>query len=233
MATLALRDDRAMRWLIDDQRADGAFGMRAGSVLSDDTAVVSLALPAGAPRDRALDHLEQIAGANAVADPGAPPYGWPWTEGAHGWIEPTAWGILALRAGRPDATDRIDDGLAVLRAQECVGGGWNYGTREGFGVDQPPFVQTTSIGVLAVDGLDEVLRKRGQATLERNWRSEGDGLLSVASAAAALAAIGSPVAVEARQAMIETADRSAAADTVALAWASLAEQGRGPIETSG
>ncbi len=233
MAALALRDQRAVDWLIDAQRTDGAFGMQAGSVLSDDTAVVCVGLPTGTARERALDHLERIAGANAVADPGAPPYGWPWTQGAHGWIEPTAWGMLALRAGRPQAAARIADGLAVLRDQECVGGGWNYGTREGFGVDQPPFVQTTAVAVLAVAGLDEALRRRGQVVLERRWPVEEAGLLSVASAAASLAALGSSQAAHAREAMIATAERTVAADTVALAWASLAEQGRGPVEVHG
>ena len=233
MAALALRDQRAMDWLIDAQRTDGAFGMQAGSVLSDDTAVVCVGLPTGTARERALDHLERIAGANAVADPGAPPYGWPWTQGAHGWIEPTAWGMLALRAGRPEAAAGIADGLEVLRDQECVGGGWNYGTREGFGVAQPPFVQTTAVAVLAVAGLDEALRRRGQVVLERRWPAEEAGLLSVASAAASLAALGSPQAAHAREAMIATAGRTAAADTVALAWASLAEQGRGPVEVHG
>ncbi len=233
MAALALRDQRAVDWLVDAQRTDGAFGMQAGSVLSDDTAVVCLGLPTGTARERALDHLERIAGANAVADPGAPPYGWPWTQGAHGWIEPTAWGMLALRVGRPDAAARIADGLAVLRDQECVGGGWNYGTREGFGVDQPPFVQTTAVAVLAVAGLDDALRRRGQVVLERRWPAEVAGLLSVASAAASLAALGSSQAAHALEAMIGTAERTVVADTVALAWASLAEQGRGPIEVHG
>ena len=234
MAALALRDQRAVDWLVDAQRTDGAFGMQAGSVLSDDTAVVCLGLPTGTARERALDHLERIAGANAVADPGAPPYGWPWTQGAHGWIEPTAWGMLALRVGRPDAAARIADGLAVLRDQECVGGGWNYGTREGFGVDQPPFVQTTAVAVLAVAGLDAPgAPAGGQVVLERRWPAEVAGLLSVASAAASLAALGSSPSSRRPGGDQRHAQRTVVADTVALAWASLAEQGRGPIEVHG
>lgn len=202
--------------------------MQAGSVLSDDTAVVCLGLPSGEARDRALDHLERISGANDIDGPGSPPYGWPWTDGAHGWIEPTSWGILALRAGRPDATDRIDDGLGVLRAQECEEGGWNYGTRVGFGVVQRPFVQTTSIGALAARGLDDDLSRRGIAVLEARWQSEAAGLLSVATAATVLSVVGSPAAVKAGRAADAIADRTQDADTVALAWAVLALSGRDP-----
>ena len=96
-------------------------------------------------------------------------------------------------------------------------------------MDQPPFVQTTAVAVLAAAGLDEALRRRGQVVLERRWPAEEAGLLSVASAAASLAALGSSQAAHAREAMIATAERTVAADTVALAWASLAEQGRGPV----
>jgi hypothetical protein len=222
MSAIALSDHDAVDWLLGAQRQDGSFGLQVGSVLSDHTGLACLALSPGDPREHALDHLERTAGANDPTGPGAPPYGWPWTDGAHGWIEPTAWGMLALLAGRPTATDRIDDGLAVLQAQECVGGGWNYGTRVGFGVVQSPFLQTTAIGTLATRGLDADLTKRGLEILEQRWRAEAAGLLSVSTAATVIGLLGGP-SERAIRAAVEAAHRPTdTPDTVALCWAMFA-----------
>jgi hypothetical protein len=228
MAAIALGDDAAVTWLLGAQRADGSFGIQVGSVTSDQTAVTSLALPHGDPRERALDHIEHTAGANDPTGPGAPPYGWPWTDGAHGWIEPTAWGVLALRAGRPGAVGRIDDGLAMLRTQECEGGGWNYGTKIGFGVVQSPFIQTTALGTLAARGLDAELAARGLSVLERRWRTEADGLLTVATAATVIGLLDESEASSIRHAVATAYTSTDDPDTVALCWALLATRGGDP-----
>jgi len=228
MAAVALSDEDAVSWLLDAQNQDGSFGMRVGSVVSDHTAVACLALPAGDARERALDHVERTAGANDPTGPGSPPYGWPWTEGAHGWIEPTSWGMLALLAGRPGSTDRIDDGLAVLRTQECIGGGWNYGTRVGFGVVQSPFLQTTAIGTRAARDLDPGLSARGLEILERRWREEGDGLLSISSAATVIGLLGGPSATAIGAAVESAYSSTDQPDTVALCWAMFALYGGDP-----
>jgi hypothetical protein len=222
MAAIALADTDAVGWLLERQRPDGSFGIDAGGVTSDDTALTCLALPAGAALERALDRVESTAGANAVDAPGVPPYGWSWTVGAHGWTEPTAWGVLALRQRRPTATARIDDGLAALRSRACGGGGWNYGTPESFGVEQPPFVQTTAIALLATVGIDGPLTASGQRALRDRWRSEEAGFLSLATAAAALRVLGDPDADEAVELVEHRAQGADDAGTVALAWASLA-----------
>jgi hypothetical protein len=222
LAAIALSDEAAVGWLLDAQRPDGSFGIDAGGVSSDDTALTCLALPDGPALERALDHVESTAGANAVDGPGAPPYGWSWTIGAHGWTEPTAWGLLALRRRRPAATGRIDDGLAALRARACIGGGWNYGTPESFDVAQPPFVQTTAIALLATVGIDEELTASGQRALRERWRSEDAGFLSLATTAAAFRVLGDVEASEAARLVEHHANAADEPGTVALAWASLA-----------
>jgi hypothetical protein len=228
LAAIALADEDAQAWLLGAQRPDGSFGMQVGSVMSDHTAVVCLALPSGAGRERALDHLEAIAGANDPNGPGAPPYGWPWTDGAHGWIEPTSWGLLALLAARPTSADRIADGLAVLQTQECEGGGWNYGTRVGFGVVQSPFLQTTAIGTRAAKDLDPALTERGLEILEQRWRAEAEGLLSLSTAATVIGLLGGPSTGKV-QAAVRSVHRSTdRADTVALSWAMFALHGVDP-----
>jgi len=225
MAALALGDPDAVAWLVSNQAVDGSFGMTAGSVVSDHTAVVSLSLPAGASRERALDHVESVTGTNSAAGPQEPPYGWPWTDGAYGWTEPTAWGVLALRINR-SGSPRIADGLDVLRSRECPGGGWNYGTPVSFGVDQPPFAQTTAVALFATNGLDPALTKRGQAMLAARWRAEAGGLLTLATATAAFRALGDPLLTQAAALLERDVQADRSADTVALAWSALA-LGRG------
>jgi hypothetical protein len=223
LAGIALGDADASAWLVAEQRADGSCGTDTGAFLADVTPLASLALPDGAARERALEHVVAVRGANAVGDGGGdPPYGWAWTTGAHGWTEPTAWGVLALRRGRPGQADRIRDGLDALRVRACVGGGWNYGTAEGFGVIQPPFVQTTAVALFATAGADVALTAAGLDVLARSWRKESMGLLSLATATAALRALDHDDAVIAAAALRRLLGSVSAPDTVALAWAAIA-----------
>lgn len=226
LAAIALADEDAVGWLLRSQRDDGSYGIDAGGVVSDDTALASLALPDGPELERALDHVASTSGANAVAGPGDPPYGWSWTAGAHGWTEPTAWGVLALRRRRPAATDRIDDGVLALRERACTGGGWNYGTPESFGVNQPPFAQTTAMALIAIAGRDAGLVSAGLATLRSIWRAEDTGFLSLAVAAAAFRLLGDEEADAAMDLIQRRVSSAGDVGTVALAWASIA-LGRG------
>jgi hypothetical protein len=222
LAAIALDDADAVAWLLGSQRADGSFGIDAGGVASDDTALACLALPEGPALERALDHVVTTSGANAVDGPGIPPFGWSWTVGAHGWTEPTAWGVLALRRRRPSARDRIDDGLSALRDRACIGGGWNYGTPESFDVLQPPFVQTTAIALFAVVGSDATLTSNGLEVLRARWRREDTGLLTLATAAAALRLLADPEAGDAARLLELRAVSTGDPGTVALSWASIA-----------
>jgi hypothetical protein len=222
LAAIALDDDEARRWLAGAQREDGSFGIDAGAVRSDDTSLVALALPAGPALERALDHVVAMAGANTVDGPDPPPYGWSWTVGAHGWTEPTAWGVLALRRCRPTSVDRIEDGLEVLRQRACVQGGWNYGTRESFDVEQPPFVQTTAIALFAVAGIDDALTSSGARALRSRWRHESQGVLSLATAAAALRFLNDADANDVMAVLTDQVLGAEGVGTVALAWSSIA-----------
>ena len=168
LVALAYDDGLARQWLLADQAADGSLALRAGSVTRDETALGALALDPGPSRERALDHVVAYQGHNGD-DPYVHAFGWPWTEGAHGWTEPTAWGLLALRTLRPSATDRIADALAFFQERECAGGGWNYGSSVTLGVDLPPYVQTTAIALLG-------LGDRAPALAERGTRGPGTAL---------------------------------------------------------
>ena len=226
LIALAFDDGLARRWLISDQQADGSIGLRAGGVFRDVTALGALALPAGPARERALDHVEAVAGRN-VPDPAMTAEGWSWTDGAHGWTEPTAWGYLSLRLLRPTATARIADAAAMFAERECVGGGWNYGSRTTVGTDLHPYVQTTGLALLALGATAPELTDRGVDRLRDLWRSEASGDLSLAVASCALRAFQAPDAVDAERANRERAGMGTD-DNVIFAWQAFAQGAAGP-----
>jgi hypothetical protein len=228
MVALAFDDEHARDWLAGNQQADGSFELRVGSVIRDVTALGALALGPGGERERALDHLVSVFGANGP-DPTLATDGWPWTDGTHGWTEPTAWGLMALRL-RPSASDRRADALAFFGERECAGGGWNYGAPETLDVPLGPYAQTTALALIALGADEPKLSTRGVGALERLWRSEADGLLTLATATCALRLGHSGQATAAATAF----DRyqGQAADTVTAAWAAFAAGHRGPWEAS-
>jgi hypothetical protein len=226
LMVLAFDDAEGRGWLSSAQLPDGSSGLRAGAVFRDVTALAALALPAGDPRERALDRVVATAGVNGP-DPTIVAAGWPWTDDAHGWVEPTAWGLLALRRERPTARSRIDDAIALLGERECVEGGWNYGSRTTLGVDLVPFVQTTALALLAIGDEEPSLVARGVASLERQWRSESAGILSLATAVCALDVVRSDHASAARRALLG-AIPAGTEDNVVAAWTTMALERRGP-----
>ena len=76
--------------------------------------------------------------------------GWPWVEGTHSWVEPTALALLALdregRSGHPRAVD----GARVLRDRAIASGGWNYGNPAVFGRPLRPQPAPTGLALLAL-----------------------------------------------------------------------------------
>jgi hypothetical protein len=226
MVALAFDDDRARGWIADAQQADGAVELRVGSVTRDVTSLGALALPPGAERERALDHVISVSGSNG-ADSTLATDGWPWTDGTHGWTEPTAWGLMALRL-RPTADDRIADALAFFVERECAGGGWNYGAPETLGVQIGPYVQTTALALLALGSDEPAVSARGVGVLERMWRSESDGLLTLATTTCALR-LGRSDQAEAAAAAL-AGYKGKADDTVTAAWVAFANGAPGPWE---
>ena len=230
LVAMAYDDALARQWLLEDQAPDGSLALRAGSVTRDQTALGALALDPGPARERALDHLVTHRGYNGD-DPNVHAFGWPWTVGTHGWTEPTAWGLLAVRTLRSSATDRIADALAFFQERECAGGGWNYGSSITLGVDLPPYVQTTAMALLGLGDLAPDLAARGTATLERLWPSESAGLLSLAITACALRLHGSPESPAVASAL-RNAVPHGGVDTVTAAWVAFGLGASGPWDTA-
>lgn len=86
-------------------------------------------------------------------------YGWSWVPGTTSWVIPTAFSLITLRQIRdanlsqtPALTQRIDLGISMLLDRICPGGGWNSGNGTAFGIAYAPYVDTTSIALLALRG---------------------------------------------------------------------------------
>jgi hypothetical protein len=88
-------------------------------------------------------------------------YGWSWVPGTTSWVIPTAFGVMALRQIRnhaisegPEIDERIDRGIGMLLDRMCPGGGWNAGNGVAFGVPYAPYIDATSIALLALQGYE-------------------------------------------------------------------------------
>ena len=77
---------------------------------------------------------------------------WPWVEGTHSWIEPTAMHVLALKAtGRGDHP-RVREAVRMLVDRQIPGGGCNYGNTGVLGQTLRPHVQPTGLALRALGG---------------------------------------------------------------------------------
>jgi hypothetical protein len=78
--------------------------------------------------------------------------GWPWVEGTHSWIEPTAIGLLALKHAGKACHPRAREATRLLLDRLLVTGGCNYGNTVVFGQRLRPHIQPTGLALLALAG---------------------------------------------------------------------------------
>ena len=107
--------------------------------------------------------------------------GWPWVDGTFSWAEPTAWCVLALKRGARQAEahaarSRIEEGERLLIDRVCEPGGWNYGNSNVFRKNLPPYIPTTAIVLLALQGRDDPAVGRSVSFLHEHRLSEKSGL---------------------------------------------------------
>jgi hypothetical protein len=179
LALIAHRQDRAaagpLAWLLSLQATDGSLGIDAAqSTPGWPTSLAVLAWHAaqGSPPkdqkrstaiDRALAWILQTEGASIEITAGmghdSTIRGWPWVEGTHSWVEPTAMHLLALKHTGHGDHARARDAVRLLQDRLLDGGGCNYGNTVVFKQQLRPHVQPTGLALLALGGEDEV---RGQ-----------------------------------------------------------------------
>ncbi len=76
--------------------------------------------------------------------------GWPWIEGTHSWLEPTAMAILALDREGLAYHPRVTEGIRVVLNRALAAGGWNYGNTSVFGRQLRPQPGPTGLALLAL-----------------------------------------------------------------------------------
>jgi len=158
---------RAAQWLSRLQATDGSVGIRQGQPRPRwATALAVMAWQAVDARQRSARLADSIARGcrwilhlrgKTIAD--APLLGhdtrlvaWPWVEGTHAWIEPTALSVLALKAAGFGGHGRTREGIAMLVDRQLPTGGCNYGNTSVMGHQLRPQLQPTAIALLALAG---------------------------------------------------------------------------------
>ena len=86
-------------------------------------------------------------------DPSIP--GWPWIDGTHSWIEPTALGILALQMTGHGQHDRVREGIRMMLDRQLPHGGWNYGNTTVYGRELHPMPESTGAALAGLAGQAE------------------------------------------------------------------------------
>ncbi len=78
--------------------------------------------------------------------------GWPWVQGTHSWLEPTAFALLALKAAGQGTSPRAREAAELLTDRLLPDGGCNYGNTFILGQELRPHVQPTGLVMLALAG---------------------------------------------------------------------------------
>jgi len=81
--------------------------------------------------------------------------GWPWIDGTHSWVEPTALAMLALAATQQAPTARIDAAVRLLLDRQLPDGGWNYGNTRVFRHMLLPVPESTGHALAGLAGRTE------------------------------------------------------------------------------
>jgi len=82
------------------------------------------------------------------------PRGWPWSQDAFHWVEPTSYALLALKL--PSQVQAQDSKRVLMRGDQfllehaCQTGGWNHGNDLCLNVHLPPYVVTTAEALIAL-----------------------------------------------------------------------------------
>ena len=76
--------------------------------------------------------------------------GWPWAEGTHSWVEPTALAVLALKSVGLGDHERTREAVRLLHDRLFSDGGCNYGNTVVLGQTLRPHLQPTALALLAL-----------------------------------------------------------------------------------
>jgi len=181
--------EKTLAWLLASVNPDGSIGMSPtlkteGIWMSPHFAILMHHLAKLPERDRAIKFIlefksetyeqkEDIDQDNSLI-------GWPWVNGTFGWVEPTAWALIALNIFGLENHPRCIEARKLILDRRIAGGGWNYGNRYVCHSDLLPFRDTTALALLALRGfVEENLLKSSIEILEKE-SSDLEALYSLA-----------------------------------------------------
>ncbi|HEY5314651.1 MAG TPA: hypothetical protein VIK18_19110 [Pirellulales bacterium] len=160
---------KACDLLVERQEAAGSLGIGTGEQAPHwATALAVLAWQAAGktpdaqpssskyaqPIERAVEWILSVAGQIMPRSPDlghdTTLKGWPWVEGTHSWMEPTAYCVLALRATGHATHNRTREAVVLLNDRLLPEGGCNYGNTMVLGQTLRPQLEPTGIALLAL-----------------------------------------------------------------------------------
>jgi hypothetical protein len=89
--------------------------------------------------------------------------GWPWVDGTHSWLEPTAINLLALKHTGHGEHPRAREAVRLLVDRLLEHGGCNYGNTIVFGQELRPHLQPTGACLMALAGEHLTDRRVGRS----------------------------------------------------------------------
>jgi hypothetical protein len=105
-------------------------------------------------RPRAVEWLLEAKGeslkVSALMGHDAMLVGWPWAEGTHSWVEPTAFAVIALKAVGLGDHERTREAVRLLRDRLFASGGCNYGNTVVLRQKLRPHLLPTALALLAL-----------------------------------------------------------------------------------
>jgi hypothetical protein len=150
-----------LTWAQKLQNPDGSVGVDPGHRdqgvwLTAQAAIVFHHFGLAANAKRALDFLLALRSVTSAKDPKLRQddtlTGWPWAPGTFGWVEPTAWSLIALSLSGLGGDPRAEEGSRFLLDRQIPSGGWNYGNPALAGKELLPFWDTTGLALVALHG---------------------------------------------------------------------------------
>ena len=156
-----------LAWAQNVQNPDGSVGVDSdhrnqGVWLTALSAIVFRHFGYEENTKRALNFILSLRSVTAPKDPRLEQDdtlpGWPWVPGTSGWVEPTAWSLIALSLSGLSGHPRAEEGVRFLLDRQIPSGGWNYGNPALDGGELLPFWDATGLALMALHGYGDPSR---------------------------------------------------------------------------
>ncbi|MBN1568944.1 MAG: hypothetical protein JXA73_13930 [Acidobacteria bacterium] len=166
-----------VEWVLKTRNPDGSIGLnrefpKEGIWNSSLLAIAMHHLGLNSERDAAIDFLLDLRSLKLQRTPDndldTTLVGWPWVAYTFGWVEPTAWALLALALAGKSDHPRAVEGRRLLEDRCLPGGGWNYGNKIVFDHTLMPFWDSTAIATLSLGGHNRDSANKNLDLLEKS-----------------------------------------------------------------